>query len=606
MKVTPMKFPPDLVLMEATTKASAHEFDSISQTSAVGRPSSKSNIESTLAQFRQFMDAEKYVDILYLLPTLKDFNSFPPMVHLIVGFTFFKMGMVLEGIKHLSIALEIEEYRSIRGQYLQLIGAMLAHLGRIDDVMTVFGEFIDVVRGVNLDFGDVMKLVKIFQDQIIQVNSGLLFRPIAKFPSLEQQIMNFKAANKTFEDGTFTNYCFQIVENINQAKYLLGNWNIGKKRNDQSADNAITLLSNAIVIIGPREIYQSMLELEPVILDYTDSIVQPTPQQQHVRTYSLFKKKPEPPDNSLEVKMSQRKLVLGFLALLKRNYVYAIKEFSGVIDILEPLADPICNQVKCLLMECKTMSVPNPSNRISEVMDLLGYQPHYKANLFLAECHQHLSIEGATLITILKPDKILRGKQLLSLNLEEAIINCIKCVIHMKNDDPHIPIVYDKILVSLLLLGGVNYHVFVFFVKLRDHFARSAQYNHLHIFTDDDPEFINLYSIIDKFVKDSNSLEEGIWKPEARNFLPQVILNDDFELLVMEGSYRVLTTRKFKSTSSFYITPIDSDSSMPPTVEILENKINTSQNIAQICWNGYCNGELPPHIQQYYTQNLNI
>ncbi|EGW35535.1 uncharacterized protein SPAPADRAFT_48520 [Spathaspora passalidarum NRRL Y-27907] len=610
-----IKYPSSIVIGDAIQPVSSNEFDSSfnSQTSFDSKSYTKSRQKSVFAKLEHFYNVDNMIEILYLLPELKHIDSFPPHIHVIVGSTLFKSGMTLEGLREVGVAIDMERDRSVRADHISLMGTMLARLGKMDDAMTCFGDYFDDVRNSNGDVGEIKQKVRGFQDELARIGAGLEYvifcdlrlkvftnisRIIPSFPSLEQQILNFKDVHKIFPMGSFTYDYSHIVKIISDVKQRLETWDYTKKKGDQSDNSVILSLSTAILILGRVEIYYSMLAIEPLILRHIEAFVPPT--QQHTRTYSLFKKKPELPTIPYEVKIAQRKTVIGFLALLNHDYSRAVQEFTNSIELLDP-QDSMCDQVKCWLIQCKCMMETNPKNRLAAIMDIFEDRPHPKIYIALGDCYRDLAGEESTSITILEPNKIVIGKQFLCSHLEEAIFNYINTVVSMQQDDPAVAKIYDYIVLYLLLHGGIQYHAFAFFLQLRDYFHVISQYNHLHL-SNDDSTYTNFFEIADQFVQDSKLLTGDFWRPKAINLLPQVFLAEDDKLLVMKGKYGVATTTKFKTVNSFYIVPVDHEP-LISSIALLESKILTSRTLVDLFWRGY-SGDLPSHIQQYYIQHL--
>ncbi|KAG7661917.1 uncharacterized protein J8A68_004520 [[Candida] subhashii] len=500
----------------------------------------------------------------------------PTTTRLVIGCTLFRIGRFETALREVSTAIENDINEEERGACLHVLASMLKDSSRMEDAVGCLGEMIDLWKrrlDTQKDFDELKALIMSAQEDI----EKKIF-DIPGIPKLEVQLMELERMKLRFPIDSFTGQCQFILSKINEAHSLLIEWDndhqleFDRGENDDDDGNPLSLIQDAFLLLGPIEIYNSVLEFESVLINYlchikrsSDTHQQPTivrsPSVKRAMARFLYKKQVEPISDRHENLLLHCTFIEGFLAMLHHDYILAANNFETVLNKFDSIHHHgtssktlFSKNINILLIRCKLNLEPNGNNKkqlerlLSDLANLPSYQKcnnSYKVYIEMAIIHSRLAKIDAVPITITFPNKktnrTITGLRLQSRYVQEALKANISAVTAMYEDDQYIPTIYDKILIEILTIGGIHCNTFMFFRRLRDYFARKADYQYLYIPKSKSIiDYENIGNIMNYI-----SQQYNFFKPKLENttggrnefLLPQIYITNENELYILEKQY---------------------------------------------------------------------
>lgn len=598
-----------------------------------------------------------YIGILFLLPTLFQYNyvpGIPGKTRIIIGSTLFRLGRVKPALREIMVTIELEPRERVRKSYLGVLALVVSDMDKKEDAIACLGEVIDLMKRhteKQEDLQELKSFVLSSEKELAGVESiNENCANIWEVPEVSAQLTQFEKLNKRFPVDTFTGQCQVIFTKINQSWEMLGKWkDCGGHHLDFNEEEKLPLIliQEAILLLGPIIVYNSLLQFEPLILDYLDYA------QKNSHNFPPSLKRSSSFKFAMQHLVTKKQLlshnktwlqctiVRAFLDVLHEDYSAASSKLqvaANAFDSLYSQKGVLTRNIHVLLIKCKFYIEGNNKRHLDKLADELlklspikNVQSTGKIFILLGMIKQKLAILDANQITIHKPQNstTVQGSKLLDKYSKEAITAYISGVCSLYDDDQYIPIIYDRILFLLLLIGGIHFNAFMFFRNLRDYFTVKANYHYLAISYDSDlDKYGNLFNIIRDISKlyeiQKNKLtstlkwwEESTVVGNSDYFLPQVYLGEKDALYMSNKIYHSPHEKVFTCDNSqeqkdwgrgYLLVPMKkSNLKIPHTY--YKQRLDLSRSLIRSWYDSYkeIHGSIPVVIQmlfdKYYRGN---
>lgn len=482
---------------------------------------------------KDLYDEKKFYEILTLIPSLEESYGMPNGDRFILSLTLFHLGRVKAALRRLAIVIELEVDVDKKNQYLSYLVEILRYL-KLTNTAPIIAE-------IEFNGGNLITCEKVIY--------------VEKAVPIHQQMLKFLNAGGDVNRFFLGNICLKAYKSITE---------INKTK------DCLRLLFHTILNFPSFYVFSNLDQNHVTNCLQKDTKVchtLGTPRQTYIEMSE------HPISCGLIVR---HRFIEGFLAFLKQQYKESSRLFIWVISFITIVTrnfQTFQNQYfsglakrTALIYLCKSIelgSITVSPEMLKNILSKLssGIGVHETSEFGENHLNEHFISMGIVLekLAINKSKEYhvndLELKSYDSVYIHEMLRKYILATVYKAEDDSTVLEMYDKILLGLLLFGGIHLLTVWFYESLKNYFMIKCETAPIHITSKDnypafsnDMTYVNCQEILNKIhtlgLQLTNEEKDHIWDLEGGDLvlLPNALVC---------GNTMILSTQ-FHNVDSFY------------------------------------------------------
>lgn len=505
---------------------------------------------------------QRFYHILTILPPFEELVYLIPSIRLIVALTLFRLGRYKAGLRELAIAIEMEP-ESLEKERLVHYQVKLLQILKLEDRVGPCRSQINDLRHTR-------KLLT--PNAPTEVDLGSLDLQVDLDP-IHVQALAYIDSGGILNEYSIGNLCMVVNDLV--CKF------VGMFCGSRAEKDPLEVLFHAIKYLGPSYLYQPILDHKRDILSYMKNELAKVPEldlSMDIKSLVMLLVRLEASSsnsvNQLASLIVKHQLIIGFLKFLDKQYKEALTyliwvlQFISVVDIkLAGYIDKteylsyLPKRIACVVLtKCiefgdikfSVITLKGIHRRLMEdspeinITSELSSSRLFQSFISCGILHEKLAFEcgklfeiGETTIHRFDPE-----------NVETMVRNYIVACALTPQHDYKILVLLDKILLGLLMYGGIHLQAFWFFSTVKNYLQLTLDFGPIHyhsrfkyeLFAHEEIQYKNYHDILNRMNEISCQISDeeimDLWETtNGESLLLPIVFTNENKLLLMDGYF---------------------------------------------------------------------